>query len=78
MTPEPEVLLDVHKLEVVYHRVAIAVQGVSLRVPRGQATETAARLLSHIKLDDVLIEEPPVEDIIRQVFAESKAEREKG
>ena len=36
MTPEPEVLLDVHKLEVVYHRVAIAVQGVSLRVPRGQ------------------------------------------
>ena len=50
----------------------------SLRVPRGQATETAARLLSHIKLDDVLIEEPPVEDIIRQVFAESKAEREKG
>jgi branched-chain amino acid transport system ATP-binding protein len=33
---EPEVLLDVHKLEVVYHRVAIAVQGVSLRVSRGQ------------------------------------------
>src|SRR3972149_2505834 len=36
MTPEPEVLLDVNKLEVVYHHVAIAVQGVSLRVPRGQ------------------------------------------
>jgi branched-chain amino acid transport system ATP-binding protein len=34
--PDPEVLLDVSKLEVVYHRVAIAVQGVSLRVPRGQ------------------------------------------
>ncbi len=48
----------------------------TLRVPRGQATETAARLLSSIKLDDVLIEEPPVEDIIRQVFADSKAARE--
>ncbi len=34
--PDSEILLDVNKLEVVYHRVAIAVQGVSLRVPRGQ------------------------------------------
>ena len=48
----------------------------TLRVPRGQATDVAARLLSDIQLDDVLIEEPPVEDIIRQVFAESKATRE--
>jgi branched-chain amino acid transport system ATP-binding protein len=31
-----EVLLQVEKLEVVYHRVATAVQGVSLRVERGQ------------------------------------------
>lgn len=48
------------------------VEGVraSLRVPRGQATDTAAQLLTHIKIDDLLIEEPPVEDIIRQVFAE--------
>jgi ABC-2 type transport system ATP-binding protein len=44
----------------------------TLRVPRGEATEVAARLLTSVKLDDVLIEEPPVEDIIRQVFAESK------
>jgi ABC-2 type transport system ATP-binding protein len=55
-----------------------SVDGVkaTLRVPRGQATEVAAHLLSHIKVDDVLIEEPPVEDIIRQVFAESRAARE--
>ena len=50
----------------------------TLRVPRGHATEVAAQLLSSVKLDDVLIEEPPVEDIIRQVFAESKAARESG
>jgi ABC-2 type transport system ATP-binding protein len=55
-----------------------AMDGVkaTLRVPRDQAADVAARLLTTIKLDDVLIEEPPVEDIIRQVFAESKAARE--
>jgi ABC-2 type transport system ATP-binding protein len=55
-----------------------SIEGVkaTLRVPRGQATEVAAHLLSNIKVDDVLIEEPPVEDIIRQVFAESRAARE--
>jgi len=47
----------------------------TLHVPRAQATEVAAHLLSTIKVDDVLIEEPPVEDIIRQVFAESRAAR---
>lgn len=41
----------------------------SLRVPRGRATEVAAHLLTQIKVDDLLIQEPPVEDIIRQVFA---------
>jgi ABC-2 type transport system ATP-binding protein len=44
----------------------------TLRVPRGEATLLAAQLLTDIELDDVLVEEPPVEDIIRQVFAESK------
>lgn len=55
-----------------------AIDGVkaTLRVPRAEATDVAARLLTNIKLDDVLIEEPPVEDIIRQVFADSKAARE--
>lgn len=45
-----------------------------LRVPRGQATATAARLLQVVKPDDVLVEEPPVEEIIRQVFADAARE----
>ncbi|MCL5997774.1 MAG: ATP-binding cassette domain-containing protein [Chloroflexi bacterium] len=40
-----------------------------LHVPRAQATESAARLLSQVKVEDVTFEEPPVEDIIREVFA---------
>ncbi len=47
----------------------------TLRVPRDRATEIASKLLNAVRLDDVLIEEPPVEDIIRQVFAESKLAR---
>ena len=40
-----------------------------LRIPRARATETAARILSEIDVDDVTFEDPPVEDIIRDVFA---------
>ncbi|MFC7545921.1 ATP-binding cassette domain-containing protein [Plantactinospora sp. GCM10030261] len=42
---------------------------VTLRVPRAETTTLAARLLTALPVDDVAIEEPPVEDIIRQVFA---------
>ena len=41
---------------------------VTLRVPRGHTSEHAARLLAAHNIDDVTIEEPPVEDIISQVF----------
>ncbi|MBX7213977.1 MAG: ATP-binding cassette domain-containing protein [Thermoflexales bacterium] len=40
-----------------------------LRVPRARAGETAARLLGQIEVDDVTFEDPPVEDVIRDVFA---------
>jgi ABC-2 type transport system ATP-binding protein len=40
-----------------------------LHVPRATATESAARLLAQVKVEDVTFEEPPVEDIIREVFA---------
>jgi ABC-2 type transport system ATP-binding protein len=40
-----------------------------LHVPRAQATESAARLLTQLQVDDVTFEDPPVEDIIREVFA---------
>ncbi len=40
-----------------------------LHVPRAQATEVAARLLAQVQVADITFEDPPVEDIIRQVFA---------
>ena len=46
----------------------------TIQVPRGRATEIASQILTQIKVDDLLIEEPPVEEIIRQVFADGLKE----
>lgn len=40
----------------------------TLRVPREIATAAAARLLTAIELDDVTIEEPPIEEIVSEMF----------
>lgn len=42
----------------------------SLRVPRHNTKEIAARLLSELPVEDISIEEPLIEEVIRQVFAE--------
>jgi ABC-2 type transport system ATP-binding protein len=42
----------------------------SLRVPRHGTKEIAARLLSELPVEDISIEEPLIEEVIRQVFAE--------
>ena len=41
----------------------------SLRVARHSTKETAVRLLSELPVDDIAIEEPSIEEVIRQVFA---------
>ncbi len=41
---------------------------VIVRVPRGAVKHVAAEVLARLPVDDVMIEEPPVEDIIREVF----------
>ncbi len=42
---------------------------VTLRVPRAEVTTRVADALAHLPVTDVAIEDPPVEDIIREVFA---------
>lgn len=44
----------------------------TLLVPRQKATETAAALLAKLPVQDLNIEEPPIEAIIREVFAAGK------
>lgn len=43
----------------------------SLRVARHATKEVAARLLSELPVEDISIEEPQIEDVVRQVFAET-------
>ncbi|MEU5940438.1 ATP-binding cassette domain-containing protein [Micromonospora sp. NPDC047548] len=42
---------------------------VTLTVPRAETAAVAARLLTTLPVEDVAIEDPPVEDIVRAVFA---------
>jgi ABC-2 type transport system ATP-binding protein len=45
-----------------------------IHVPRENATQSAARILTQLPVDDVTLEDPPVEDIIREVFSGNMGE----
>jgi ABC-2 type transport system ATP-binding protein len=45
---------------------------VTLRVPKAETPRVAARLLSEQQVLDLTIEEPPIEDVIELVFAQSR------
>jgi ABC-2 type transport system ATP-binding protein len=42
---------------------------VTIEVPRGRTAAVATRLLAELPVEDVSIEDPPVEDVVRAVFA---------
>jgi ABC-2 type transport system ATP-binding protein len=43
---------------------------VVIRVPKSEASSATARILSHIQVADLTIEDPPIEDVIELVFAQ--------
>jgi ABC-2 type transport system ATP-binding protein len=43
---------------------------VSLRVPRADVSRLTAQLLAEQQVDDLTVEDPPIEDVIEQVFAQ--------
>jgi ABC-2 type transport system ATP-binding protein len=45
-------------------------QTVRLKVPRAQVSETCRALLTACKVTDISVQEPPVEEVIRQLFHE--------
>jgi ABC-2 type transport system ATP-binding protein len=48
---------------------------VTVRVPRGRTKDLAARALAQLPVADVTVEEPAVEEIIREVFRRGEAAR---
>jgi ABC-2 type transport system ATP-binding protein len=47
-----------------------------LRVPRGEVARTLASLLATYSIQDVAVEDPPLEEVIAQLFSEVNVERE--
>jgi ABC-2 type transport system ATP-binding protein len=45
-------------------------QGASLKVPRAQVSDTCRELLTRCRVSDISVQEPPVEEVIRQLFGE--------
>ena len=45
---------------------------VKLRVPREETARVTARLLAEQEVDDLTVEDPPIEDVIEIVFAQEK------
>ena len=64
----------VDRLELEAHGVVAAYDGVSatLHLPRDEVSMRAARLLSSFPVADLTIEEPSIDDVIRQVFASGR------
>ena len=45
---------------------------VTLRVPKAQTSQVTARLLSDFQVDDLTVEDAPVDDVIDQVFSQKE------
>lgn len=45
---------------------------VTLRVPKAETSKVTAKLLTDLEVDDLTVEDPPIEDVIERVFALEK------
>lgn len=43
---------------------------VVLRIPKPETSQVTARLLSEQSIDDLTVEDPPIDDVIEQVFSQ--------
>jgi ABC-2 type transport system ATP-binding protein len=53
--------------------IACADGRFTLRVPKGETARTTERLLASLPVVDLLVEDPPIEEVIERVFAEETA-----
>jgi ABC-2 type transport system ATP-binding protein len=47
---------------------------VTFRVPRAETSAAVSRLLNELPVTDLTVEDPPIEDVINEMFATAKAE----
>jgi ABC-2 type transport system ATP-binding protein len=46
----------------------------TLRIPREKTPDITARILAEQKVEDLTVEDPPIEDIIEKVFSQKSVE----
>lgn len=51
---------------------------VKFRVPKADTAQVTARILTDVQVDDLTVEDPPIEDIIEKIFSQVGAAREGG
>ena len=47
-----------------------------LRIPKAEASQVTARLLNELRVSDLTVEDPPVEDVIEKVFTQKSIQGE--
>jgi ABC-2 type transport system ATP-binding protein len=65
---------DLRKYGEVIHQDGVR---FTLRVPKANTAQVTARLLADLPIDDLNVEDPPIEDVIEQVFARGKPDEVK-
>lgn len=65
--------VDREKIEKLGEIVSYNQTDVTLTIPREKSNQTASKLLEHFPVEDINIEEPNIEEIIRDVFSHNKS-----
>src|SRR5256714_6330905 len=72
LTFEQQATCDFSEFGEVLEQTSVSVQ---LKVPRAKVTETCRRLLEACDVTDINVQEVPVEEVIRQLFGETREDR---
>jgi len=62
--------MDLEKLKKIGKVEKVSLPEITLSIPRSVSKMAAAELLRSFPVDDLTIEEEPIEDVIRKVFSE--------
>jgi len=82
IAPYKRVMLDMESVEAAIQAEAYGEvierneAKITLRLKRDQTSEVVARLLSDLPVQDMTVEDPPIEDVIEQVFQQAKEAKE--
>ena len=76
-SPHKTIVVDIAEespdLRAYGHVISTEGSRVTLRVPKSETAQVTGRLLANLSVVDLTVEDPPIEEVIEQVFAEGLA-----